>query len=153
MDIETISQLHALFQEMHKKQDLKSALDVLFFSMRNSFVFDNVAVYLEDPQDKSLDVVYARAMGRGRTAEADASWGEAIAHEVITSGELIMREPSTQSSQNIDRMSQTYLLGIPLQINSKFAGALLFVRFGGPAYSDIHIHIASLQAFWLTFFN
>ncbi|MBL8100674.1 MAG: hypothetical protein JNK81_15940, partial [Anaerolineales bacterium] len=134
MDIDTLSQLHFIFQEMQKKPDLKSALDTLFLSMRSSFVFDNVAVYLEDPQDKSLDVMFARAMGRGKTAEADAAWGEAIATEVIKTNRLIMREPG-QQIQGMDRISQTYLLGIPLRINSKARGALLFVRFGGPAYS------------------
>jgi len=147
MDIETLSQLHFIFQEMQKKPDLKSALDTLFLSMRSSFVFDNVAVYLEDPQDKSLDVMFARAMGRGKTAEADAAWGEAIATEVIKTNRLIMREPG-QQIQGMDRISQTYLLGIPLRINSKARGALLFVRFGGPAYSELHLHLASLQAFW-----
>ncbi|MBL8090654.1 MAG: HAMP domain-containing histidine kinase [Anaerolineales bacterium] len=147
MDIDTLSQLHFIFQEMQKKPDLKSALDTLFLSMRSSFVFDNVAVYLEDPQDKSLDVMFARAMGRGKTAEADAAWGEAIATEVIKTNRLIMREPG-QQIQGMDRISQTYLLGIPLRINSKARGALLFVRFGGPAYSELHLHLASLQAFW-----
>ncbi|HCR70921.1 MAG TPA: hypothetical protein DIW23_05720 [Anaerolineae bacterium] len=147
MDIDTLSQLHFIFQEMQKKPDLKSALDSLFLSMRSSFVFDNVAVYLEDPQDKSLDVIYARAMGRGKTAEADAAWGEAIAAEVIKTNRLIMREPG-QPIKGMDRISQTYLLGIPLRINSKVRGTLLFVRFGGPAYSELHIHLASLQAFW-----
>lgn len=149
MDIETLSQLHFTFQEMQKKHDLKTAMDVLFLSMRNSFVFDNVAVYIEDPQDKSLDVLYARAMGRGKTAEADAAWGEAIAHDVIKTGKLTMREPK-QNPQGMDRMAQTYLLGIPLKINAKTRGVLLFVRFGGPAYTELHLHIASLQAFWLT---
>ena len=147
MDIETLSQLHFIFQDMQKKQDIKTALDAMFLSMRSSFVFDNVAIYLEDSQDKSLDVYYARAMGRGKTAEADAAWGEGIAADVIKTGRLVLREPK-QTPQGMDRMAQTYLLGIPFKINTKTKGALLFVRFGGPAYSELHIHIASLQAFW-----
>src|SRR5688572_10483176 len=149
MDVNTLSQLHFIFQEMQKKHDLKTALDVLFLSMRGSFVFDNVAIYVEDSRDQSLDVLYARAMGRGKTAEADAAWGESIAQDVIKSGRLTMREPK-QTSQGMDRMAQTYILGIPLKINSKNKGALLFVRFGGPTYSELHLHIASLQAFWST---
>jgi signal transduction histidine kinase len=149
MDVNTLSQLHFIFQEMQKKHDFKTALDVLFLSMRGSFVFDNVALYLEDLRDKSLDVLYARAMGRGKTAEADAAWGESIAAEVMKSGRLTVREPK-QDPKEMDRMEQTYILGIPLRINTKTKGALLFVRFGGPAYSELHLHIASLQAFWST---
>jgi signal transduction histidine kinase len=39
-------------------------------------------------------------------------------------------------------------LAFPLYIGSKLSGALVFVRFGGPDYSELHIQIASLQAFW-----
>lgn len=146
MDEQTLSHLHDIFQEVQKKQELKPALDALFVSMRDSFVFDNVAIYVEDPQSKTLDVVYARAMGRGKTAEADASWGELIAADVIKQNRLVMREPN-QKIQGMDRMSHTYLLGLPLKSNT-VKGVLLFVRFGGPAYSEFHIHVASLQAFW-----
>lgn len=146
MDKQTLSFLHDIFQDIQKKQDLKPALDALFISMRDYFVFDNVAIYLEDPQDKALDVLYARAMGRGKTAEADAAWGELIAADVIKQNRLLVREPN-QNTPGTDRMSHTYLLGLPLKSNT-IKGALLFVRFGGPAYSEFHTHIASLQAFW-----
>jgi signal transduction histidine kinase len=149
MNIETLSQLHAVFQEMQKKSDLKSALDTMFVSMRTSFVFDNVAIYIEDAQTKTLDVIYARAMGRGKTAEADAAWGESMAADVIRSHRMVLREPK-QRPQGMDRISQTYLLGLPLKISTKIRGALLFVRFGGPKYSELHVHLASLQAYWST---
>jgi len=147
MDKETLSELHRIFQEVQSKSDWKSALDALFISMRGSFVFDNVAVYLSDRQTPGLDVVYARAIGRGKTAEADAAWGESVANDVISNEHMVIHGPDKGSNRN-DRMSQTYVLGIPLYVGEKLRGALLFVRFGGPEYSDIHIHVASLQAIW-----
>lgn len=147
MDKETLSELHRIFQDVQSKQDWKSALDTLFLSMRGSFVFDNVAIYLSDRQTRGLDVVYARAMGRGKTAEADAAWGESVANDVISNEHMVIHGPGKRSNRN-DRMTQTYLLGIPLYVGEILRGALLFVRFGGPEYSDIHIHIASLQAIW-----
>jgi signal transduction histidine kinase len=147
MDLDTLSRLHHVFQDMQKKQDLKSALDALFMSMRSSFMFDNVAIYLEDLKEKGLDVVFARAMGRGKHAEADAAWGEIVAADIIRSGRTALREPK-QKSRDANRMMQPYLIGMPLKIGSKVRGALLFVRFGGPEYSELDIHIASLQAFW-----
>lgn len=147
MDKETLSELHRIFQDVQSKQDWKSALDTLFVSMRSSFVFDNVAIYLSDRQTRGLDVVYARAMGRGKTAEADAAWGESVANDVISNEHMVIHGPGKGSNRN-DRMTQTYLLGIPLYVGEILRGALLFVRFGGPEYSDIHIHIASLQAIW-----
>lgn len=147
MDGSTLTQLEKLFQNLQKQQDWKAALDTLFLSMRDVFVVDNVAIYLEDLQDKGLDVIYARAMGRGKTAEADVAWGESMANEVIANGRMVLRRPG-EGKHITDRLEQTYLVGFPLMIGFKVRGALLFVRFGGPDYSDMHIHVAALQAFW-----
>lgn len=147
MDISTLSLLHNIFQEVQGKQDWKTALDTLFVSLRGSFVFDNVAIYLVDPQVKGLEVVYARAMGRGKKAEADATWGESVANDVLACGKTVLHG-NTQGAQGTDRMAQAHLLGIPLNIGSKLSGALVFVRFGGPEFFDLQIQIGSLQAFW-----
>jgi len=147
MDKDTLSELHRIFQDVQSKSDWKSALDTLFLSMRSSFVFDNVAIYLSDRQTRGLDVTYARAMGRGKTAEADAAWGEIVANDVISNEHMVIRGPAKGANRN-DRMTQTHLLGIPLYVGEVLRGALLFVRFGGPEYSEIHIHVASLQAIW-----
>ncbi len=147
MDLQTLSTLHVIFQEVQRKQDWRAALDTLFVSMRDSFIFDNVAIYLEDPQTKGLDVVYARAVGRGKTAEADAVWGESLAAEAIAKGEMILKEPNSGTGKT-GRLGLAHLLGFPLYIGSKIGGALVFIRFGGPEYSEMHIQTASLQAFW-----
>ncbi len=147
MDNLTLSFLHTVLTEVQNKHDWKAALDTLFTSLRGSFVFDNVVIYLQDSQAKSVDIIYARAMGRGKTAEADAVWGERVAAEVLAIKKLVLKEPK-QQDQDRDRMAQPYLLGMPLNIASKVSGALVFIRFGGPEYSDLHIQIASLQAFW-----
>ena len=147
MDLQTLSILHGIFQEVQRKLDWRTALDTLFVSLRNSFVFDNVAIYLEDPHTKGLDVVYARAAGRGKTAEADVAWGQSLAIEAITKGEMILLEPKHVTGKT-GRLGMAHLLAFPLYIGSKLSGALVFIRFGGPEYSELHIQIASLQAFW-----
>jgi signal transduction histidine kinase len=147
MDLQTLSSLHNIFQEVQQKQDWRAALDTLFVSLRDSFVFDNVAIYLEDPRTKGLDVVYARAVGRGKTAEADVVWGESLASEVIAKGAMILKVPKRGTGKT-GRLDLAHLLAFPLYIGSKLGGALVFVRFGGPAYSELHIQTAALQAFW-----
>lgn len=147
LDKHTLSELDRIFQDMQSRSDWKSAVDCMFESMRQSFVFDNVAIYLSDPKTNGMDVAYARALGRGKKAEADASWGEIVANDVIQNEHMVIHGPRQESDQT-NRLSQTYLLGIPMYIGSKLRGALLFVRFGGPEYSDFHIHVASLQAVW-----
>ncbi|MBK8618645.1 MAG: HAMP domain-containing histidine kinase [Anaerolineales bacterium] len=147
MDSFTLSQLHGIFQEVQQKQDWKAALDTLFVSLRGSFVFDNVAVYLKDPRTSGLDVAYARAVGRGKTAEADSAWGENAANEVLNTGKMVLDEPMLARG-HANRLTLTYLLGFPLYIGSKLNGALVFIRFGGPKYSELHIQTAALQTFW-----
>jgi signal transduction histidine kinase len=147
MDPKTLSLLDDIFQELQEKQDWKAALDVLFVSLRGDFVFDNVAIYLIDPKTKGSDVAYARALGRGKTAEADIAWGEVFANDVIAKEKMILREPLTDTPE-ADRLMQEYLLGFPLFIGSVLEGAIVFVRFGGPQYSETHVRLASLQAFW-----
>ena len=147
MDLYTLSSLHTILKEVQRHQDWKAALDTLFVSLRDSFVFDNVAIYLEDPRTKGLEVVYARAAGRGKTAEADVAWGQSLAIEAITKGTMILNEPKHVTGKT-GRLGMAHLLAFPLYIGSKLDGALVFVRFGGPEYSELHIQIASLQSFW-----
>jgi signal transduction histidine kinase len=147
MDAQTLSALNEIFREVTKKTDWRAALDMLFVSLRGELVFDNVAIYLLDPQTKGLEVIYARAVGRGKTAEADAAWGESVANQVLTTGSHVMLEPGTSSTPK-DRLALAYLLGLPIHIGARLSGALVFIRFGGPPYSELHISLASLQAFW-----
>ena len=130
MDLQTLSSLHDIFQEVQRQPDWRAALDTLFVSLRDSFIFDNVAVYLEDPRTKGLDVVYARAVGRGKTAEADAVWGEGVANEAIAKGGMALKEPKRVTGKT-GRLDLAHLLAFPLYIGSKLGGALVFVRFGG----------------------
>lgn len=147
MDVKTLSLLNGIIQEFQKKTDWKTALDALFVTLRGSFVFDNVAIYLEDPQSKALEGLYARAVGRGKTAEADAAWGAGVAHDVFEKGEFILKEPPTGATGVTNRLTLAHLLGLPLYSASKLSGALVFIRFGGPSYIDDHVQIAAFHAF------
>ena len=97
MDIQTLEILQILNQEMNNAPDWKGAMDILLSSLRGEFIYDNVAVYLLDAQQQGLEVAYARASGRGKSAEADAAWGEVIANEV--SGKVVL----------VDDLAENYL--------------------------------------------
>jgi len=64
-------------------ETLHDAMNALVPVIRNYFIFDNVVVFLVDPMTLNLDVVYARATGRGKSAEADVAWGEIIGLSLI----------------------------------------------------------------------
>ena len=114
-------------------------------TLREQFVFDNVAVYLYDQSSESLEVVYARAVGRAKSAEADAAWGETFAGQVLKGGRLLLQDPMPDAPPD-DRLSQAYLLGLPLRSDGLTKGALVFVRFGGPVYESEHIALASFAS-------
>jgi signal transduction histidine kinase len=142
MDQGTLEYLISL-EEAIAGDNWKRSLDNLFTTLRKLFVFDNLALYQVDGKGSLPEAIYARAIGRGRSAEADASWGEEIAGQVISLGNPVQTEPSENSTA--DRVRRPYLLGLPLS-NNTGRGALVFVRFGGPQYLPDQILLAKLVA-------
>src|SRR5512141_3155536 len=112
VDAKTLEYVRSLLLAVTKQQDWKAALDTLLASLREEFVYDNVAVYLFDPHSQILDVGYARAVGRGKDAEADISWGEGIAGKVVARQQAIVHEP--KAGQTGNRLETPYLMGLPL---------------------------------------
>ncbi len=136
-----------MFKEASRRMEWKAALDIMFIRLRSVFIFDNVAVYLQDPRTKGVDVAFARAVGRGKSAEADAAWGEGTASQVITQQSIVLVEPGLESNES-NRLKLAHLLGLPLQVGTSINGALVFIRFGGPSFTNDHKELAELLALW-----
>lgn len=147
MDAETLNALHKMFRAVEQQPDWKIALDTLLATLRHKFLYDNVAAYVLDRQTGALDVTYARAVGRGKYAEADASWGGSIASQVLLQKSPLAKEPG-EPLPGSDRLLQAYVLGVPLYMGARMGGALVFVRFGGPGYKQEDISLASLIGSW-----
>jgi len=145
MDNHTLSYLQELMQIAARLDGSRNAVERFMVALRKEFVFDNVAMYLQDAETQNLEIAFARAVGRSRDAEADAAWGEDFAGQVLKKGQLLLRDPSPGISSE-DRLHQAYLLGLPLREGSLAKGAVVFVRFGGPVYEDQHTAIASFAA-------
>jgi len=143
----TLVFLQTLAQAAGMSDNWKTALDTLLLALRAEFVFDNVAIYLVKPGEQFLEIAYARAIGRGKNAEADAAWGESIANQVIARENVIVQEP-TQGAD--DRLSQAFMLGFPLYNGSIVLGSLVFVRFGGPVFEHPHITLALIIGNWVS---
>jgi signal transduction histidine kinase len=142
MDEETLEHFTKL-TNFTIKDDWIKAFEHLFVALRKSFVFDNLAIYLVQSSAAVPEAVYARAVGRGRSKEADASWGEEIANRVVAAEKIVIVTPANSSST--DRIAKPYLLGLPLELpNGK--GAIVFVRFGGPEYTPDQMPFAVLAA-------
>ncbi len=125
-------------------ENLHDAMNALVPVIRDYFIFDNIVVFLVDPMTLNLDVVYARATGRGKSAEADVAWGEIIGSQVIDSRQVILQEP--QGFAQIDRLRRPFTLGVPLISHAETLGAIIFIRFGSPQYTPDQIAFAEYLA-------
>ena len=74
--------LLGLSQVVNYSHDWKKTLDEFVRKLRKVFIFDNIVLYQTDFDSHRLEVIYARAQGRGKSAEADSNWGESIAAAV-----------------------------------------------------------------------
>jgi signal transduction histidine kinase len=151
MDYNTLEYLQRLMKSAVQADDSRDAIETFLATLREQFVFDNVAVYLQDESTQTLEVAHARAVGRAKSAEADAAWGGIIASQVLAKGQVLLQDPRTDTPSD-DRLHQAYLLGLPLRNDGLIKGALVFVRFGGPLYEKDHLRIASLAAELISLF-
>jgi K+-sensing histidine kinase KdpD len=125
-------------------EDWKSAVDHLSQTIRSTIIFDHFVIYLASAGNRQIDVKYARAVGRGRSAEAETTWGESTAVEVIRSGKILTQEFSNSDSK--ERLNRPLILGIPLQTGERILGALILIRFGNPVFSRDDINLATFTA-------
>jgi len=139
-----LDHLYDIARIVTQTSEWKPALNEIASLIRASFIFDNLVVYLADPARHDLDVMYARAMGRGRSAEADISWGETIANQIMDEPGTRLQEPV--EDPDLDRLERPYILGIPLKVADRVLGALVFIRFGGPRFEPETVHLSEFIA-------
>ena len=140
-DSKTLSLIYDLIQLADAGENWKATLDNFLVELRKLFVFDNIAIYIVDSATLNLEIVHARAVGRGKAAEADAAWGEDLANQVFMREKLVVQKPSKKRTE---RLAQAHLLGVPLYRDGKIFGAMVFIRFGGPNFDDDHIALAKI---------
>ncbi|MEI6289373.1 MAG: HAMP domain-containing sensor histidine kinase [Chloroflexota bacterium] len=137
----------AISEIITQRSDWKQALDEVISLVYSVFIFDNLALFIKDEvEESSSEVVYARAVGRGKSAGPDSAWGLDVAAQVLEKNDLVIEEPE-KTSQHSDRLKNTYLLGLPIRTTSGLYGAMVFIRFGGPSYSKEDIVTAKFIAF------
>ncbi len=135
-----LEHLYAISKSVTQTLEWKKALDNIAILVRKIFIFDNLVVYLADSSRQSLEVVYARATGRGRSAEADSTWGETAAGQAVQTQQTVHAEPTTPDTAN--RLERPFVLGIPLVVGDLVLGAIIFIRFGGPVFTPANIELA-----------
>jgi signal transduction histidine kinase len=143
--------VYAISSIVAESMDIDEALGEIINIARLVFIFDSVVLYLEKTAKEGpseLEAAFARAIGRGRTLEADLAWGEIAAREAYNSGKKFIKEAEIRP--NTDRLDQVFYLGLPMIVGGNIIGALVFLRFGGPAYTTDQITLAEFIATHVT---
>jgi K+-sensing histidine kinase KdpD len=136
--------LYAINQVVNKTEEWKAALDQIVKLIRTILIFDNLVLYLPEETTGPLEVAYARAVGRGRSAGGDLSWGEAAANQVLSTRQVYIQQPPGIIGEGAEqnRLEQPHVLGIPLQFQEQMLGILVLIRFGGPVFDQNNTRLA-----------
>ncbi|MFN2232875.1 MAG: sensor histidine kinase [Anaerolineales bacterium] len=148
LGIEELRAVYTISRVVLQSADTSSALQEIIRLSRPVFIFDNIVIY-QNQNGQFLEPTYARSVGRGRSAEADMAWGEAVAIEVLQKKEIIIRREEIgvkTNDQMQNRLNLRFYLGIPLIINHVLIGAIVFIRFGGPSFTKDQAELAKLVA-------
>lgn len=140
----TLETIYEVNQILWQEKPWRSVMDDLVKFIRPYFIFDNLVLYLIDAVSMNLEVAFARATGRGKSAEADVAWGEILGNRLVESRQMILQQP--QLSPEIDRLRQPYTLGLPLHTDHQILGAIIFIRFGGPTFPEEQVAFAKYLA-------
>jgi hypothetical protein len=140
MDTKTLNELSSMFKEASHRTEWKAALDILFVRLRSVFIFDNVAVFTR-PAHK---VAWCRAVGRGKSAEADAAWGESTASEVIAQQSMVLVEPGSESQES-NRLKLAISWGC--LAGRSLINGVVFIRLAVRVFERAY-ELAELLALW-----
>jgi signal transduction histidine kinase len=141
-----LNAVYAIARIVAEAFDTEAGLEAVFRLARSIFIFDVAALYLENQETGALEPAYARALGRGRSQEADVAWGEPAAFEAFRTGETVLRHEDLGPSVQGRERRRDYL-GLSLMVGGRCVGGLVFGRFGGPPYPPEQIRLGEFVAY------
>lgn len=147
LPLNELQAIYAISRVITETLDVDEALSEIVRLARPVFIFDNAVLYLASAAGE-LEPAFARAIGRGRSSEADSAWGEAAAHAAFHEVRTVATQP--EPNPDADRLQQRFFLALPLLAGGSVIGALVFVRFGGPEFTKAQINLAQYIAAHVT---
>lgn len=147
LPLNELQAVYAISRVVTETLDVDKALAEIVRLSRPVFIFDNAVLYLAS-ESGALEPAFARAIGRGRSSEADSAWGEAAGLAAFREAQTVVTQP--EPDPGADRLEQRSFLGLPLLAGGSAIGALVFVRFGGPTFTTAQINLAQYIAAHVT---
>ncbi len=131
--------IYAISRAMVEEVDLNTALERITYLTREILIFDNIILYTSDTEEQNTPI-FAQAIGRGKNEKYLLNSIKNISEKTKNHGATYLQYELDPTSTN--RLDQRYYLGIPIYIDKQIEGVLVFVRFGGPDFSEGHIQLA-----------
>jgi K+-sensing histidine kinase KdpD len=125
--------------KLNKAGEWKTGLDEFAHQIRLGLIYDHLVVYKQNGGN-TLEPVFARAVGRGRSGEADTAWGDSIGTQAVQEKKPVITYP--QKTPGTNRLELPYGMGLPVFSGDDVVGAMVIIRFGGPGYSDLDLEQA-----------
>jgi signal transduction histidine kinase len=141
---EDIKAVYAIGLAIAQTENIDTAMDLIVLHTRHVLIFDNLVLYMP-METGDLDPSYARVVGRGKNAEGEIEWGEAIANQAFTSKQTSLIQEKIDGWEN-NRLFWRDFLGLPLKAGEEVLGVLVFGRFGGPPFTPDQIRLAEFIA-------
>ena len=140
--------VYAISRIVAETIDIEEALNNITILARQVLIFDSAVLYQIKENEGGIEPLFARAIGRGSSTPEKLNWGDMAAGEVIKHGQNSIFQAEENEPKN--RLEQQFILGLPMQVGGQVVGALIFIRFGGPPYSEQHINLAEFIATHIT---
>lgn len=140
---ELIIQILEISRLSAKAEKADAVLPELVNRARKLIIFDNFVIYLKEGDD--VQPYFARAVGRGRSKEADVAWGEKVVGRIIQADRSISQKDKIGDPEE-DRLNLRFYMGTPLKRGRKTIGALILIRFGGPAFTGKEVQTVEFIA-------
>jgi signal transduction histidine kinase len=114
------------------------ALEAIAGMVKNWMLFDQLAVFVKR-LDGMLEPAFARSIKQSPSHETDESWGDTMARKAIDGGKSLVYEGQKAASNKGARET----LSVPLKLNEKMIGALVIIRYHGPAFREEEVQLGN----------
>jgi signal transduction histidine kinase len=112
----------------------KSSLDLLAALFRKTIIFDNFVLYKGIESPDNFEVIFAKALGRGKSSGETISWGESVVSQVFSTHQVTIQEFNPVDFP--DRLDHPFVIGFPIDISPEISYTLMIIRFGGPSFTN-----------------
>jgi signal transduction histidine kinase len=112
----------------------KSSLDLMAALFRKTIIFDNFVLYRRIESPDNFEVIFAKALGRGKSSGETISWGESVVSQVFSTHQVTIQEFNPVEFP--DRLDHPFVIGYPIEISPDISYTLMIIRFGGPSFTN-----------------